>query len=278
MSLFTQLQEKLQGHLYNGYFACICPFHDDHSPSCFVHENGYRCKSCGAHGSLDYLNKYIGGHEVKVVKSKSQVLPAWRRWEQQWGDLQGIADHAHETCKRFPSEMWYMKERKIDQFFELGYFGMMDNWMLFPVFDEKHKIQNIVVRHTKKKDVRYAIKHIEDNKPLLYCPNWQRVEESDTIYIPFGIIDTYAFEAIGLASITGITGKSLSAELLAPLGKHLVFVPDYQEGNEAHHLANRLGMEHDVLDLEYPDGVKDPDGIRSEYGNQYLLNLLGVMA
>jgi DNA primase len=278
MSLFTQLQEKLQGHLYNGYFSCCCPFHDDHSPSCFVNESGYRCKSCGAHGSLEYLNKYLGGHEIKIVKGKSQVLPAWKSWEQRWGDLQGIADHAHETCKRFPSEMWYMRERKIDQFFELGYFGMADNWMLFPVFDNKHKIQSIVVRHTKKKDVRYAIKHIEENKPLLYCPNWQRVQESDTIYVPFGVIDSWSFEAINLASVTGITGKSLSAELLAPLNKKIVFVPDEGEEKEAHQLANKLGWKAKVRQLVYGDGEKDPDNVRRVHGNDYLLSLIGVTA
>lgn len=277
--LYQQLQERLQGHSYNGYFACICPFHDDHSPSCFVYEDGrYQCRTCGANGTLEYLNRYLGGHDVKVSKGKSLVLPAWRKWEQQYGDLTGIATHAHEICKRFPSEMWYLKERKIDQFFELGYFGMIDNWCLFPVFDDKHKIQNIVVRHTKKKDVRYAIKHIEDNKPLLYVPNWQRVKESDTIYIPFGIIDSWAFEAIGLASCTGITGKSLSAELLAPLGKEIVFVPDENEEKEAHQLANKLGWKAHVKQLMYGDGEKDPDQVRRFHGNEYLLSLIGATA
>ncbi len=28
----------------------LCPFHDDHNPSCHIYENGYKCFSCGAQG------------------------------------------------------------------------------------------------------------------------------------------------------------------------------------------------------------------------------------
>lgn len=275
MSLYTSLQERLNGHIYNGYFACLCPFHDDHSPSFFVREDGsWYCKSnsCHSHGkTLEQLERKLGGHDVKVQKGKSQVLPRWREWENKYGDLEGIADFAHRHA-----EHWYFKERKIDEFFELGYFGSLDNWVLFPVFDIKHKIQNIVVRHTKKKDVRYAIKHTEENKPLLYCPNWRRVQESDTIFIPFGIIDSWAFEACNLASVTGITGKSLSAELLAPLNREIVFIPDYGEEKEAHQLANRLGWKAHVKRLKYEDNEKDPDQVRRFHGNEYLLSLIGA--
>ena len=270
-SLYEQLQEKLGGRPYNGYFACLCQFHDDHSPSMFVFEDGYSCKSCGARGSLEKLNRHLGGRSVKVPNKTSLVLPKWREWEQKWGDLEGIAKHAHQTCIKRPSEMWYLKDRKIDQFFELGCFGMIDYWCLFPVFDAQHKIQNIVVRHTKRKDVRYAIKHTDDNTPLLYCPNYDRVKNSEVVYVPFGIVDSWSFEAIGLASVTGITGKSLSAELLQTLGKRIVLVPDEGEEREAHMIANKLGWRCSVKRLKYDDGCKDVDDVRITMGNNYLL-------
>lgn len=278
MSLYDQLQEKLEGRPYNGYFACLCQFHDDHSPSMFVYEDTgtYSCKSCGAHGSLEKLNRHLGGKSVKVATGNPQVLPQWRKWEEQHGDLEAIAKHAHESCKRYPQWMFYFKERQIDQFFELGYFGYIDGWATFPVFDAQHKIQNIVVRHTKRKDVRYAIKHIEDSSPLLYCPNFDRVKNSEVVYVPFGLIDSWAFEAIGLASVTGITGKSLSADLLRTLGKRIVLVPDEWEEKEAHKLANALGWRASVKQIIYPEGIKDPDGIRSKLGNSYLLQVIGV--
>jgi DNA primase len=274
-SLYEKLLEKLGGRQYNGYFSCCCPFHPDHSPSFFVYEDGgWFCKSnsCHARGkSLEELDRRLGGRSVKVSHSKPQVLPKWREWEQKWGDLAGIAKHAHETCINRPNEMWYLKDRKIDQFFELGCFGMIDFWCLFPVFDAQHKIVNIVVRHTKRHDVRYAIKHIEDSKPLLYCPNWDRVKNSEVVYVPFGIIDSWSFEAIGLASVTGITGKSLSPELLQTLGKQIILVPDEGEEREAHQIANKLGWRASVKILKYDDGCKDPDSVRITMGNEYLL-------
>jgi len=279
-NLYENLLETLQGHPYNGYFSCLCPFHPDHSPSFFVRGDGsWYCKSnsCHAYGkTFEQLERRLNGHGAKITKVQPMVLPRWREWENRYGDLTGIATHAHEICKRFPDEMWYMRDRKIDQFFDLGFFGMISNWMLFPVFDDKHKIQNIVVRHTKKKDVRYAIKHLEESKPLLYCPNWKRVQESDTIYCPFGLIDSWAFEAIGLASVTGISGKSLSAELLAPLtlNKQIVFVPDENEEKEAHQLANKLGWRSQVKQVAYPDRCKDVDEIRRFYGNETLLGAI----
>lgn len=278
MSLYDQLQEKLEGRLYNGYFACLCQFHDDHTPSMFVYEDTgtYSCKSCGAHGSLERLNRHLGGRSVKVATGKPQVLPQWRKWEERYGDLEGIAKHAHESCKRYPQWRFYFKERQIDQFFELGYFGYIDGWALFPVFDAQHKIQNIVVRHTKRKDVRYAIKHIEDNQPLLYSPNWKRVQESDTVFVPFGLIDSWAFEAIGLGSVTGITGKSLSADLLRTLGKRIILVPDAGEEREARMLANKLGWKASVRQLKYIEDEKDPDQVRKVHGNAYLLQALGA--
>lgn len=280
MSSFTSLQEKLNGHLYNGYFAACCPFHDDSNPSFFVYEEGkWFCKSnsCHAHGnSLEQLERRLGGHRVKVSAPKSVVLPRWREWELKYGDMTEIAKYAHQSCKRYPQWMFYFKERRIEQFFDLGFFGYIDGWATFPVFDEKHKIQNIVVRHTRRKDARYAIKHIEDDKPLLYVPNWRRVQESDTIYIPFGLIDAWSFEACELASVTGITGKSLSAELLKTLGKQIILVPDEWEEKEAHRIANSLGWRARVKRISYPEGSKDPDELRKNFGNDYLLQAVGA--
>ena len=275
MSLYEQLQEKLQGQQYSNYFTACCPFHNESHPSFFVYEDGFHCKSCNKHGSLEYLSKFLGLHGVKSAKKQNVVLPQWRRWEEQWGSLEEIARHANNSLKRFPQWGFYFRERKIEQFVKQCLLGYIDQWVTFPVFSPEGKIENIVVRHTKNK-ARYAIKKIDEAKPLLYCPNWSRAVSSDTVYVPFGIIDTFAFESIGLASVTGITGKSLSAELLKSLGKNIILVPDEWEEKEAHILANKLGFRGKVKRIAYPEGTKDNDDIRRKFGNEYFAQLIGA--
>jgi DNA primase len=275
VSLYEQLQERLHGHPYNGYFTCVCQFHDDHSPSMFVYEDGYySCKTCHAHGSLEKLNKALGGKSVKAT-TRNIVSPRWRKWEEQHGDMEGIAAHAHLSLKRFPQWNFYFKERKIEKFVEKGKLGYIDGWATFPVFSPEGVIQNIVVRHTKNK-ARYSIKPVDDKTPLLYCPNWHRVNSSDIVYVVYGIIDAISLELLGLSCVTGITGKSLSAETLKPLHKHFIIVPDEYEEQDAHRLANDLGFRASVKRLSFPDGTKDPDGIRVKFGNEYLLQALGI--
>lgn len=275
MSLYEKLQDQLNGHSYNGYFTCNCVFHSDHSPSLFVYEDGkYRCASCGAHGTHAYLDKYLGGHGVKSAPAQKVVLPRWSSWEARYGDLTGIATHAHNACKKFPQYMWYFKKRKIEQFFEQGYFGFIDNWALFPVFNPEHKIENIVVRHTKNVGTRYVIKKVDEQKPLLYVPSWERVMMAEVVYVVYGVVDAWAFESIELPVVTGITGKSLSAEVLKPLGKEFVIVPDEYETQEAHRLANSLGWRATVKKIKFPEGTKDPDGLRSKFSNEYLIGAL----
>lgn len=262
MNLFEQLQEKLNGHPYNGYFTALCQFHDDRNPSMFVYEDGYHCATCGARGSLQYLNKYLGGRDVKISESKSILLPRWRKWEEQFGDLDGIAHHAHKSLERYPQWKFYFEERKIEKFIDAGLLGYIDGWVTFPVFDEKKKIQNIVVRHTKRKDIRYAIKKIDDQKPMLYVPNWQRVLQSDVVYVVYGIIDAIGLELLKQPVVTGITGKSLSWDLLRPLEKQFVILPDKWEENDAYKLANRMGWRGEVKKLKFGQDEKDPDDLR----------------
>lgn len=275
--LYDSLCEKLNGHRYGDYFSSLCPFHDDHNPSFFVHQDRFHCASCGKSGTLEYLNKYLNGRTIKITPNSSVVLPSWRRWEQEYGCLEEIAYHAHGAIKRFPEWMWYFKDRKIDQFFEQGLFGYLDGWALFPVLNPRHKVENIVVRHTKKSGTRYAIKKLEEQKQLLYCPNWSRVQNSDYVYVCYGIVDAWAFEAIEKPCVTGITGKSLNADLLRPLKKDsYLIVPDEWEERDAMYLANSLGWRGKKINVWYPEGTKDPDEIRVKFGNNILMQAIGA--
>lgn len=288
MSLYDSIQNKLENvHNYSGYFYSLCPFHDDSSPSFAVYEESYKksmeyqCKSCGAHGSLAYLDKFLGSHHRQTLtrsqSSKPTVLPRWKKWDQEYGNLEGIAKHAHETLKRYPQYQNYFKRRKIDDYISDGYFGYLDGWLLFPVHDSGGQIHEIVVRSGGRKgNTRYAVSPVVGNGVHLYCPSWKKVLDAQTVYVVYGIIDSWSIHALGLPVITGLTGKSLSAEQLKPLGKRFVIVPDAEEEREARMLANKLGWRARVKEIDFPENTKDCDDIRRTYGNRHLLNLLGA--
>ena len=168
MNLYESLLEKTNGHRYGEYFMMSCLWHgSDSHPSMMVFETGYKCLTCGAKGSLEKLNKHLGGKSVVTKSHSNTVLPKWKRWEENFGDITGIAKHAHLSLKRYPQWNFYFKQRKIEQFVEQGCLGYIDGWATFPVFDQSHKVQNIVVRHTKNSGTRYAIKAMDDKTPLL---------------------------------------------------------------------------------------------------------------
>ena len=279
MSLYDSLLERLDGKQYSNYFSCCCIFHDDHNPSMFVYENGFRCASCGKKGSLKFLEKALGVRFHPVTRSqKSVVLPRWRDWEQKWNDLEGIALHAHQSLKKFKQFQGFFKMRKIETFIDVGHFGYINGWATFPVYSISGKLVDIVVRAVSGKgDTRYTVSPNLVSAPRsLYIPNPQRVIKSATVYVVFGLIDSWTMEAIGQPCVTGITGKSIDTESLRSLCKRLIIVPDYNEERDAHRIANTLGWRCRVKELSYPEGCKDTDDVRVKFGNECLMNLLGV--
>jgi len=244
-----------------------------------VYEDGmFVCLSCGKKGNLKYLDKVTGSHFIPQRNNTvSRVLPRWRKWEEKYGDLEGIIFAAHRTLKRYPKFQEYFKKRKIYEYIDEGNIGYLDGWATFPVYSSEHKIIDVVVRTISGKgDVRYVVHPDTSEMRPLYVPSWDKVNQSQTVYVVYGIIDAISLYLAGLPSVTGVTGKSLKAELLKPLGKRFIIVPDADEEKEAYKLANKLGWRGRVQKIDYPSNCKDPDDIRKEYGNTALLNLLGA--
>jgi len=281
-SLYDSLITKLDGRPYSNYFACFCPFDTHKTPAMLVYDDGFFvCLSCGRKGTHAQLSKKVGSHYRPPIQdyTVSRLLPSWRKWERDYGDLPGIVYTAHKSLKRHPQFQTYLKKRKIDDYIDEGVLGFLDGWITFPVFDCRRQIVDIVVRSTStKSDTRYVVapSASSDYRPL-YCPSWKRVEEAQTVYVVYGIVDSISLHLAGLPVVTGITGKSLNADVLRPLGKRFIILPDDGEEDAAHKLANKLGWRAAVKELDYPDDEhKDPDSVRRDFGNQTLLQLVGA--
>jgi DNA primase len=278
-NLFDTLLERMEGRRYSNYFSCFCPFDTHKSPALLVYDDGmFVCLSCGKKGNLKYLDKATGSHFIPQRNDTvSRVLPRWRSWEEKYGDLEGIVQAAHRSLKRFPQFQTYFKRRKIYEYVDEGKLGYLDGWVTFPIFSSEHRLIDIVVRSISNHgDVRYVVHpDIVKVRPL-YSPSWEDVNKSKTVYVVYGIIDAISLHLAGLPSLTGTTGKSLNADLLKPLGKRFIIVPDAGEEHEAYLLANKLGWRAKVKEISYPDNTKDTDDIRRLFGNEYLLQTLGA--
>lgn len=287
----TDIQDRLadmmeQVKWHGDYFSAICPFpHNgrlESHGSLLVYPDGFCCMGCSRTGNLAYLMKAVNKHHhsglVQINREPPPILPRWYKWGKKYGDIDRIAEIAHAFLTKIDGHKVFFKHRKIDQFIEQGYFGYLEGWIMFPVFDEDHDIIDIVVRSSKKGGVKYVLMPDASRvKPNVYVPNWERVKTSDTVYVPYGIIDAWAFEAIGLPALTGTTGKSLSPDHLLKLGKRVVIVPDQFEEPEAYRLANEIGIFSSVKRVNWPDGTKDCDDIRRVYGNDALRDILSSL-
>jgi DNA primase len=278
-NLYESLMERLDGRAYGHYFSCFCPFDHHQSPAMLVFDDGmFKCLSCNKIGNHKELDRKIGTHFIpqRQDDTVSNILPRWRKWEEKYGDLEGIADAAHSSLKRFPQFQTYFKKRKIYEFIDEGNLGYLDGWVMFPVYSSSGKLVDIVVRSTKSTSIRYVVSPNDSGVHHLYIPSYKKIQESAIIYVVYGIIDAISLHLAGLPVVTGVTGKSLSPDLLKPLGKRFVIVPDAGEEPEAHKLANSIGWKARVKKIDFPDGCKDPDDIRKHFGNDYLLQALGA--
>lgn len=277
-SLYDSLLERMDGKQYSNYFAAYCPYEEHKSPALLVYDDGlFVCLSCHHKGTHKQLDRKIGSHFIiKKNNTVSHVLPQWRRWEEKYDDLEGIVYYAHQSLKRHEQFQQYFKHRRIEDFMEEGRLGYLDGWVCFPVFDGDGRVVDIVVRSTKKSssDIRYVVHPSDNNCRFIYAPSWKKVNQSSVVYVVYGIIDSISLHLAGLPVVTGVTGKSLPSELLRPLHKRFIIVPDADEDREAHKLANELGMHARVKKIEYPEDTKDPDDVRRNFGNQTLLQLL----
>lgn len=244
-----------------------------------VYPDKFYCKSCGAYGNLTRLEKKIHGvSRGGVHEDAPRILPKWRKWEAKYGNIMELAVDAHENVRAFSKNVLPFKKRKIDQFVDVGMFGVLEGWMVFPVFDPSHHVVDLVLRAglAKSHQVKYVVQAITKNEDRpLYVPDWDAVTKADEIYAVYGTIDAWALHSLGYPVVTGTTGKSLDADKLRVLNKVVHIFPDRYEEAEAYKLAHALGWRGNVHLLNWPDeNTKDPDDIRMKYGNKILKKLM----
>jgi DNA primase len=256
-----------QFHKYSGYGMCLCPFHEDNNPSCLVTDKGYKCKSCGARGSLEKLYSEVSGRIVVKEKTYNQSAFIWRNWEEKFGSIQNIAKIAHKSLINNPNDGEYLFSRKLGDYIKAGMMGYLDGYYTFPIKDEYDEIQGIVARASptiQTKNVRYSVSKNCGLK--LYVPSWRKALKNDYLFVCYGTLDTWTLYGCGYAGVTGISGQELSAENLNRFRKPMYIIPDKGEEKSAIELQSCLGWRGMTLYLDFPEGCKDLQDIHMKFG------------
>lgn len=253
--ILNKVQERLGGTMHGHYLSTLCPFHDDNNPSFLVYEDFYICLSCDTKGSdlNNLLDHYPKQYKNKCKKPKNP----WNKWTRKrsiWGTLK----FANEVILEFQRFQRPLKERGFDENdikkFGLGY---LDGWITIPI-----NRKTGVARRLSNKHPKYMSTWGE---PTIYNPLRKPVEAIRAVYLAYGIFDAIVLSKLGKTGLAATSGKNINPELLEPYRCPIYIIPDLGEEKEAYKLANELGWRGNVLELNYPEGTKDPN----EY---YLIN------
>jgi DNA primase len=264
-----------QWHKYGGYGMSLCPFHDDHSPSCCVGATGFKCLSCGEHGSLEKLYQKVSGRVIKHERVYNQSAFIWKKWEEQFGSIQNVAKVAHKELTQCLNLGSYLEKRGIAGEIKNGMLGFLDGWYTFPIKNEYGEIDGIVARASpsiQTKNIRYTV---SKNCPTkLYVPNFRRVLSSEEIFVCYGTLDSWSLHLAGYASVTGISGQELNYKNLDRFRKRMWIIPDKGEERNAMELQTHLGWRMNCLRLEWPENCKDVNDIHTKFGLEKVQELI----
>lgn len=270
-----QIREILPGaRSYSHYVAGLCPFHEDNKPSLMVYEdNFFRCLGCGVVGNYEQLWRKLNGRGAsKIIRAEEKFsapyLPTDLREQEE------LVETAHESLMKFEQLQWYLENRGVMGRAEPCRLGYFKGWYTIPIYSHYGEYRGMVARAggvvQKATGFRFIQPHGQHS--MMYCPDWNLMEDARTIAVVFGMFDALAISDLRYAVVTPIAGQaSFNPEWLNGFRKPVVIIPDAREETEAIKLAGELGWRGKILRLNYPEGVHDPAGF-FEVGQRENLN------
>jgi DNA primase len=208
-----------------------------------------------------------------VSLTKNQ-LPPWKSWSNKYVTWKELAKSSYQRARQAPFLLSYVSGRGINQeTITNSLIGWCDRWITLPVFDDSGKFIDLVVRGTSDSQIRYGIRPRVDNDSNLYA-DWDLINQSDKVFVCFGIFDRLTLTQCGLPAATGISGKTINPEMFRSLRKTIHVIPDFREEEDALDLVSKLGWRGKMMDLNYPAGCKDLNDILMKYGQQKVLEVL----
>ena len=262
----SDIKERLpQAKSYGHYMMGLCPFHNDRRPSLIVSSVRYKCKSCGARGSLARLYKKLNPTDPRLrmpapKRFGNRVFPPYSALD----EVRVRLLNAHDRLAMDEGTLHAgLAKRGIHTGLILSYeLGWWDNWYTFPVKNERHEIIGGIARANEALEAKGVDKYDMPwgQPPMLYIPNWTLWRKSDMIFVAFGILDAISLASLGYAACSPTAGQdSTDPAWLDDVRKNIYVVPDKDETEAGIALARQLGFRGRVIGLPYDSERKDPN-------------------
>ena len=210
---------------------CLCPFHDDHTPSLHFNtsHNTYRCYACGAHGDAISLAKgVLGGsfpdacrwlaneHNVNII---SQKPPEATRPATKFDALRYARYFEHPwlspEARRFLFDERHLHPAVV-RFCRLNSYR---DWLQIPYYSQQGQLIGIQRRYMGSDPRQPRFRFPQGNGCHLYnLPVLRMLRQGEDLYITAGCSDCWAMlsaghKAIAIPSATLLRREELRHEL-----------------------------------------------------------------
>ena len=274
-----RLQLKVTKH------RCLCPFHDDHTPSCsfYTKRNTFRCWSCGAHGGvLDFAMQVLGksfadtarwlADEHHVIlrdeRPKSPEASAPAPVAKPFDASRYARYFEHPQLSPEACHFLYERRKLHPAVIRFCRLNSLREWLQIPYYNRQGELIGIQQRYMGHDPSQPRFRFPRGEQCHLY--NQQVIpllRPGEALWLGEGPSDVWALlssgrKAVGIPSATLIKPHDLQtlATLSHQLGTTFHIYPDKDPAGSALydklvHAANEHGF--CIVRHELPDGCKD---------------------
>ena len=237
-------------HRYDDYISCICEFHSDNRPSMIVHEDTYKCLSCGVFGSTKKLLEKLSSKSRPSVKKHIDFRNPFTKWTRN-EELKDVLKSAWKTLNDNPSQGSYLRSRGIpDDARKKLKIGYRDGWLTIPILDkDKHIVGAIARIGDTGSEAKYVCPNGQDPN-LIYVPDWDIINKAKEIFCVFGILDSISLYLYNVPSFSTTNGKRIDPSALDTFRKRILFIPDDGEEDAALRIISKLGWRGKLIKMD----------------------------